>query len=344
MSIIDAVTRHQIFVQRYAAGREQEAQAFIERLLNLIEGRMTGDITQFSRSRLDMMLSDIRLLHNDLYGQFSQDFIDEILEFAQYELDFNERMLNQNLNVTVAVPGPAQLQSAMFTSIMNLEPTKGYTIGTALAQFGTLKANQIVQTIRDGIALGDTHNQIRSRVQELGPQNKNQAASLTRTITNHVSIQARDVTLRENEDLFDGYEWVATLDSRTSLICASRDGIIYPFGNNPQTSPKPPAHFSCRSSIVPVIKPEYDATGGLVGERPQIGADGRGVTKGSTTYEQWLKRQPASFQDEILGPSRGKLFRRGEVSIGRFVDNQGRTLTLDELRQLEPLAFEQAGI
>lgn len=344
MSIVDAVTRHQIFVQRYAAGREQEAQAFIERLLNLIEGRMTGDITQFSRSRLDMMLSDIRLLHNDLYGQFSQDFIDEILEFSQYELDFNERMLNQNLNVTVTVPGPTQLQSAMFTSIMDLEPTKGYTIGNALAQFGTLKANQIIQTIRDGIALGDTHNQIRSRVQQLGPQNKNQAASLTRTITNHVSIRARDVTLRENEELFNGYEWVATLDSRTSLICASRDGIIYPFGDNPETSPKPPAHFSCRSSIVPVIKPEYDATGGLVGQRPQVGADGPGVTKGSTTYEQWLRRQPASFQDEVLGPSRGKLFRRGEVSIGRFVDNQGRTLTLDELRQLEPLAFEQAGI
>lgn len=344
MSIIDAVTRHQIFVQRYAAGREQEAQAFIERLLAQIEGRLTGDITEFSRARLDILLSDIRLLHNDLYGQFSQEVIDEILEFAQYEMDFNERMLNQNLNVTVTVPGPTQLQSAMFTSIMNLEPTQGYTIGNALARFGTLKANQIVQTIRDGIALGETSGQIRGRVQEVAPQNKNQASSLVRTITNHVSIQARDITLRENEGLFDGYEWVATLDSRTSLICASRDGQIYPFGDNPQTSPKPPAHFSCRSSIVPVIKPEYDATGGLVGERPQVGADGAGVTKGSTTYEQWLKRQPASFQDEILGPSRGKLFRQGNVSIGRFVDSQGRTLTLSELRQLEPLAFERADI
>jgi hypothetical protein len=64
----------------------------------------------------------------------------------------------------------------------------------------------------------------------------------------------------------------------------------------------------------------------------------------TTTYEQWLKRQPASFQDTVLGPSRGKLFRNGDLSIGRFVDSQGRTLTLDELRRLEPQAFEDAGI
>lgn len=342
--MLDATVRHQIFVQRYAAGREREAREFIDRLLARIEGQLTGDLTQFSRTRLDTLYADLRLISNNMFAEYNEAFLQEIVQFAQYELEFNERMLNANLNVSVAVPAPVQLQSAIFTDIMQLEPAQGYTVNSMLAQFGIQKATQIVQTIRDGIVLGETNDVIRRRVQELGPQNKNQASTLVRTVTNHVSIQARDVTIRENEKLFNGYEWVATLDSRTSLICASRDGIVYPFGDDPIANPKPPAHFSCRSTIIPVIKPEFDATGGLVGERPEDGADGPGVVKGDTTYEQWLRRQPASFQDSVLGPSRGKLFRSGDLSIGRFVDQQGATLTLDELRQLEPLAFERAGI
>jgi hypothetical protein len=45
-----------------------------------------------------------------------------------------------------------------------------------------------------------------------------------------------------------------------------------------------------------------------------------------------------------LGIAKAKLFRDGKLSIGRFVDDQGRVLSLDDLRELEPLAFEQAGL
>jgi hypothetical protein len=49
------------------------------------------------------------------------------------------------------------------------------------------------------------------------------------------------------------------------------------------------------------------------------------------TYAQWLKRQPAPTQDDILGPARGKLFRSGKLTVDRFVDMKGKTLTLAEL-------------
>jgi len=54
------------------------------------------------------------------------------------------------------------------------------------------------------------------------------------------------------------------------------------------------------------------------------------------TYHEWLKRQPAAVQDEVLGPTRGRLYREGKVKIDRFsVD--GRRLTLEELRRREGL-------
>jgi len=338
--LIDAATRHQIFVQRYAAGREQEAAEFIERLIREANRRLSEDVTELTQARLQSLIADLRLYSTGLFEEMSESVISEMRDFVEYEAGFTERMINNNVQATAAAPNVTQLQSAIFTSVMDLEPTQGYRISDALSVFGEKKAQQIVQAIRDGVAIGDTNEQIRRNVSDFERLQKNQSRSLVRTITNHVSVQARDLTLRENEELFDGYEWVATLDSRTSLICMSRDGEIYPFGDNPQTSPKPPAHFSCRSTIIPSVKPEFDLASDVTGKRPAKGAKGTTQVAADTTYESWLRRQPASFQDEILGAARGKLFRERRLDIGRFVDDQGRTLTLDELRQMEPLAFE----
>lgn len=66
------------------------------------------------------------------------------------------------------------------------------------------------------------------------------------------------------------------------------------------------------------------------GERNQL----IGRTRADESYGVWLKRQPAKFQDEVLGVAKGKLFRDGKVSIERFVDiSTGREYTLDELRK-----------
>jgi len=150
--------------------------------------------------------------------------------------------------------------------------------------------------------------------------------------------------MEENEDVLEGYEWVATLDSKTSLVCSSRDGTVYPFTDDPIRSPKPPAHFSCRSTIVPKVKPEFDLTGGRVGVRPAIGADGVEVVRGSTDYQSWLTRQPKAFQVEVLGKDRAELFRKGNLKLTNFVDRAGDTISLSRLRELEPLAFQQAGV
>ena len=82
----------------------------------------------------------------------------------------------------------------------------------------------------------------------------------------------------------------------------------------------------------------------IEGDRPSVGADGTRSVGADTNYEQWLRKQPKAFQEEVLGIAKAKLFRDGKISIGRFVDEQGRVLSLDQLRELEPLAFERAGL
>ena len=57
----------------------------------------------------------------------------------------------------------------------------------------------------------------------------------------------------------------------------------------------------------------------------------------------WLKTKPAEFQNEVLGPSRAKLFRAG-MPVDRFVNRAGDKLTLDDLRKRDAEYFRKAGI
>jgi hypothetical protein len=73
-----------------------------------------------------------------------------------------------------------------------------------------------------------------------------------------------------------------------------------------------------------------------------------GPVDSKLTYYGWLKTQPESFQDDVLGPMRGKLLRDGGLSAEKFaslnLDKNFEPLSLDEMRRREPLAFERAGL
>ena len=77
-------------------------------------------------------------------------------------------------------------------------------------------------------------------------------------------------------------------------------------------------------------------------------SDGSELVPADMTYFEWLKTQPADFQDAAIGPKRGELLRNGGISAERFSElNLNRNFeprTLKEMRKLEPLAFKRAGI
>lgn len=62
------------------------------------------------------------------------------------------------------------------------------------------------------------------------------------------------------------------------------------------------------------------------------------------TYQDWLKKQPVERQDDILGKTKGQLFRKGGLTLERFVDRNGRELNLAELRAKNAAAFAKAGL
>ena len=61
------------------------------------------------------------------------------------------------------------------------------------------------------------------------------------------------------------------------------------------------------------------------------------------TYQTWLSKKSPAFQDDVLGKSRGKLFRAG-MTLDRFVDTSGKEYTLKQLKEKYSAIFDQAGV
>ena len=73
-----------------------------------------------------------------------------------------------------------------------------------------------------------------------------------------------------------------------------------------------------------------------------------GQVQADTSYYEWIKTQPAAFQDAVIGKSRAKLFRDGGMTPEQFselqIGNNFKPRTLDQLRQMVPEAFGRAGL
>jgi len=328
--IQDALTRHQIFVLRYAKGRERSAERAIERAIRQGIERLEN-VSASGRAIAEQNIVDLNNYLIELNSDYAETFKRELEDFAIYEAGVNAEILGQATNLQLSAPAPVQLKQAIFGNMMAIEPAKGYSIGGILSEFGVSNSLTVQKIAQDAILLGKSNKELTQDILDIIPTQKRKAATLARTITNHTANAARNETMKENADVLDGYKWLSTLDSRTSLVCASRDGTVYPIDDR---SPKPPAHFNCRSTITFVVNPEYDLGRDIEGTRPAKG-DTKGNVSGDTNYGDWLRKQSPEFQDKVLGPTRGKMFREQGLPISHFVDDQGNTLNLKQLARMD---------
>lgn len=339
--LIDASTRHAIFVQRFAGGQINEILPFLERARKKTVAILNRQsITQATRKRQQQILAEINQAVKELYSQMGKALTANMKEFAVAEAEFSVSMFQKGTNTTFNVPTGTAISSAVFSSPLLLTDD-ALDIESALRQLSVKKRQELVRTIKDGMIVGATNDEIIKDVNVVARTiQKQHASSLVRTITNHVSTAARTAVAEANKDVVEGYEWVSTLDAGTTATCQALDGKELPL----DTKTKPPIHWGCRSALVARVKKKYRIFDKASKERPSVGASGPKTVKGNTTYNSWLKKQPASFQDEVLGKGKGKLFREGGLNVGSFVDKKFQPLTLKQLKQKEPLAFERAGL
>lgn len=327
--LINLQTRHQLYVQRYATGTYKDLKTHLA-LLKKDLTRLLGDkdfnvLTPREQQVLIKQLSNQAEL---ALTAFNDGLLFKMTDFAEYEIGFVQESLGLATSVTATVSAPilvnTQIRAAILSNVLDVEPGRQMTMSKALDGFKSSQIKRLQQTLRDGFLEGATVAQMGGKIATSLKISRMHAETITRTATNATSDLSRRIMYEENADILKGWRFVATLDSHTSIECASLDGKLYALDD---TTHKPPRHWGCRSTSVPVVKDEYSiATGNE--ERSATG----GNVSAKTTYSSWLRDQSNETQNEVLGIARAKEFRAGKLTLDKFVDTTGRTYTLAELK------------
>lgn len=342
--LADALTRHQIYLQRYGSATVRKILALLKRSdAQILERLLREDLSALSRTRQERLLTEMRRsfesAYTDATGALQLDLEALATYEGEYQLDLFRRVLPVKLE-TVA-PSADQLLAAV-----NSRPFQGKLLKEVYTELSASAFRKVRDTIRAGIVEGRTTDQVvrdirgrRSMGFRDGIMESNRRATETvvRTAINHTANTAREYTYERNGNLIKGVRWNSTLDGRTSAVCRARDGKVY----EPGKGPRPPAHFNCRSSTSPVTKSWRELGFDIDELPPATRASMNGRVPADQDYDTWLRKQPKAFQEEVLGPTRAKLFRKG-LKMERFVDRKGSTLTLNELKRLERDLWEKA--
>lgn len=329
--LVDRMTRHQVFIQRFAGGEARKLLPVLGSLQGAIQKRLGQEDDANVRQRLELMIADVDFLIQEAAGAVQVQMTASLSDFAEYEGEFVHRVVGSTVVPDFTLPSRERLRALVTDSVASLvshKTIKRKTLDSLFSDYALTQSKQVAFIVRSGVTEGRTLSEISKDVNRLiKTRTRAQTEALVRTSTNHIANQANKLVMQANEALLQGEEWVSVLDGRTTLVCGSRDGRVYPVGQGDY----PPAHFGCRSMRIAVVREQY--------QKPTTDS-----TREDLSYGQWLRKQSAEFQDEALGADRAALFRRGKLSIDKFTDDIGRTYTLEELRSLEPLAFDEAGI
>lgn len=331
--------------------------------------------------RARRLMATIRETRLTAWSQVTAKWVEELQELA---LATPERAAAQVRTVSPAVLDLALPAPAALRNIVRSNPFEGRVLREWARDVASSDIRRINDQVNIGLVQGETPAQLARRVVGSARLNgrdgvtqitRRNAEAITRTAVSSISNQARREFFKENEEIFTKELYVSTLDGQTTPICRSLDGNQYDIGKGPI----PPVHFGCRSIRVALLDAEvignrptrrfteqtlareYQRANGLTvdGSRANLPRGHKGAfdkfaqrrkreltgrVPAKTTYQQFLGRQSVEFQDDVLGRTRGRLFRRGELTLDKFVDRRGREIPLGELAGREAAAFRAAGL
>ena len=345
--ILDVSIRHRIFLQRLAANHAQKLATLLsadgrDKAAIVREGLdvalAEGKFTRRQAAILSNMEKELGKAIGKTVDGAKDWYIHELDELVQNEIEGAEKILSAGIpggrSDVIKLPALAAVKRLTETT-----PFCGYTIQQWFSGTSETAMRRTMARVRVGIANGESIDGMVMALRGTPAANyadgiltgytERQARTIARTLTNGVSNAAYEAVYEENKEMLAYVLYKATLDGRTSLVCASLDGNTYKVGEGPQ----PPLHPNCRSQRIGI-------TEGMVIDAKR----GEGGLAKIEKYSDWLKRQPEWMQKKVLGNTRQKLFAEGKMTLDKFIDHNGQTYTLDQLKKVDKAAFERAGI
>lgn len=331
--IHDLAVNHRVGLSRYSTHVVRRMLALLNKTLDDVAGRLARtDNESVSGQRLEALITELRGIQRAGWTVIEDRLRGNLTDLAGAEAKFALRLAGVSIEPrAVAMFSPLPPIEQIMAAV-NSRPFQGRFLKDWFTEAEEGGAKLVRDTVRQGFIegrptadivraiRGTKAQQYRDGVMEMS---RRRAEAMVRTALTHTANTAAQAAWEANADIVTAWRFVATLDARTTLICAGLHGKKFPLGKGPQ----PPRHVNCRSTSVPVL-PEIDGVAPF--EFP--------------SYEAWLKKQSPKRQADILGASRAALFRTGGLKVDRFTDHKGKVLTLAELRARDAEGFKEAGL
>lgn len=342
--------RHQVFLERLKTGEVNQYASFLKDIDKSIRSRLSGEITAFTRNRLERLIKAIESDLSAIYSNYWDELRGNLIDLADYESGFEARSLDQALdNFESVIPSQSQVMAAVFSKPLSVRGADGgKLLEPFIKDWSNAEIKRFSGAVRQGFFEGQTTSQMLQTIRGtrankykdglLAITNRD-AEAVVRTAVQHVASIARQETWDKNPKIVKGVRWVSTLDGRTTQICRSLDGNVFPR----DSGPRPPIHIRCRSTTIAELDGKFAFL-----KKGATRSSKDGPVDADMSYYDWLKTQSTEFQSQAIGPIRAKLLRDGGLTAERFAElnlgKQFQPLTLNDMRKLEPLAFEKAGI
>lgn len=351
----DRAINHAHDLQRFSVGVVQRMIAVLNRadaslVAQLTEALMQLERESFTVARLESLLDSVCRVNAQAYAAVMDALKPEIKGLAGVEATGQVAGFKAALPSVVQIQFPISGISAeqVYAAALS-RPFQGRLLKDWGANIEASRMTLIRNAVRAGYVEGQTTAEIIQKIRGTralkyadGLLNKprHEVAAVVQTALSHTAQTARQVMTDANADLVKATRWVSTLDTRTSPQCRIRDGLTYtphdhkpighkiPWGDGPGR-----LHFNCRSVSVPVLRSWKELGIPIDDMTPGTRASMDGAVPADLTYAQWFERQSAARQEEILGPVRYGLMKRGKVTYDQFYNDKGRWLTLAELAE-----------
>lgn len=242
--LVDLFNERAIDLLRLEAGTRNKILKFLDEL----ESELTVQITKISptgtpdgvkqRKRLGELLKLVQETIRASYRDASTLMTKELREIIDQEYSWTAGAFNQSVGVQF-------VDGAITRGLLQTLVSDVLIQGAASKDWWSRQAqglsDRFADEMRKGVAIGETNDQLIARVRGTSAQrglidiSKSSAERLVRTSVQAAANTGREAMYADNSDIIKALQWSATLDTRTSIYCITRDGHTY----SPDSEHKP---------------------------------------------------------------------------------------------------------
>lgn len=350
--IRDALILHELAVRRVGGGLARSFVATLRQAEDLIAAVILARLgwiarrgyrsSAFTTQSLKTNLREVLTPLAAAYGMAGKGLRTGLTDLAIYESAFLSKLLGDALAGLPGAPALTELDNADLRSLVAEAPLAGALVSDWIRQMRIDAATRVTNALRTGLHQENTIEQLLKATDEALAVGYRKADGAVRDIANAAVNETRYAIYAENVKAVPAVQWTCVLDAATCMWCAAHDGFLYHAGTHESLEGGPHwgsgpgnMHPRCRCEGIPALGSwrQLDADHGEMDAELRI--EYNGIPAEMQRFPDWLKRQSAGIQDEVLGKAKGKLFRAGKLKFGDLLAGDGHILTLDELKARE---------